>query len=332
MPPHFNLLYKIACNRKDTSNHPMPAFRDTPVPDLPENSGHQSLPPDLHLNGTLPVYDLGTFMENDSDDIAFVVIRTVECSEASVLIARTGGSLRWTEDVYMKSNTSKYAMQQIATCYFQRFPQPKKVPFAPNLIVPADLFLYHHRHLLRTFASEHSEAKEHINGLLEYMGDRFGREFAEADSLLAQGQISQAHILTLFKPNSIVVSGTYGKPAAFVLQEWPTLSSDGWVTLLCWSFQPDGAGFARKRTSLSIPPIGPKPLKIQNLVAYPLEFALPELQELIRSRGKKQWELRTTTQVSYKGWNVGQDRFYVSPRHVYLFAHFADTSSTMPDS
>ena len=272
-------------------------------------------------------------MENDTDDIAFVVIRTIECSEASVLMARADGSLRWTEAIYTKSKISQNVMQQIATCYFHPVPVVRTNPyyqqpvvttsFEQNQITPADLFFFHHRHLLRTYGLKHFESKRHIDSLLEYVDNRFGIEFAEADGFFTRGLVSQAHILNLFKPNEIVFSGTYGRPAAFVLQEWPKLGNDGWVTLTCWSFQTDGSGFARKLSSLSIPPVDPKPTKIQNLIAYPLRFATPELRELIRSRGEKQWELRTATQITYKGWNVGRDQFFVSLTYILFIRTFS---------
>lgn len=349
MPPHFDLLYKISCNQGHAGNHPVAAFRDAPILNTLLDSGNPVLLPGYstrsHLNGTIPVFDLETFMENDTDDFAFVAIRTVECSEASVLMATAGHPLRWTEAIYTKSKISKNAMQQIATCYFLPISLPRQIspgplksagdtttPFERNRIAPADLFLFHHRHLLRTYALEHSESKQHIDGLFKYVDNRYGTEFAEADSLFARGVVTQVYILYLFKPNELVISGTYGRPVAFVLQEWPKLGSDGWLTLSCWSFQTDGSGFARKRSILSIPPLEPKTTKIQDLIVYPLRFATPELQELIRSRGEKQWKLRTATQVTYKGWNVKGDQFFVSTMHISFIRTSAEASSPMPDS
>lgn len=327
MPPHFDLLYKIQC-KDGIGCHPVPAFRDTPIWDRKLHS--TAINYDFarsHLNGTVPVLDLEAYMQNETDDVAFVVIRTVECSEGSVLMARAGGPLRWTEDIYMKSKISKIAMQQIATCYFQpipdipnpafssmRSPSNSKEPFHMNQITPAELFFFHHLHLLRDYHIKHSESKQHIDALVGYVDSRYGEEFTEAESLFARGLVSKAHILNLFRPNELVIAGTYGRPAAFVLQEWPKLNSDGWVTLSCWSFQTDGSGFARKRTYLSIPPIEPETTKIQALVAYPLRFTTTELRNLIRSCGEKQWEHRNATQITYKGWNVGRDQFFVSLR------------------
>lgn len=344
MPPHSDILYKISCKEDKEGNHAVPAFRDAPISDAPLGYGVGSRSTRSHLNGIVPLFDLEAFMENDTDDIAFVVIRTVECSGASVLNARAEGSLRWTEAIYTKSKILKNAMQHIATCYFQPVREeeertsysyqrsPATAPFERNRIAPAELFLFHHRHLLKNCALEHSESKQHIDALFEYVDNRYGTDFAEADSLFARGLVSQAHILKLFRPNELVISGTYRKPVAFVLQEWPKLSSDGLVTLSCWSFQTDGSGFARKRIFLSIPPIEPKTTEIQNLVAYPLHSATPELRDSIRKRGEKQWKLRTTTQITYKGWNVSEDQFFVSSGISCLFARSAEASSPTPDS
>lgn len=325
MPPHFDLLYRIWCNqsKSDSSHHLVPAFRDAPVL-------HTSLEPEpshysarSHLNGTVPVLEIQALMENDTDGIAIVVIRTVECSEASIQMARADGTLRWTEAIYMKSNILKHVMHQIAACYFQpvlmgQSTKPTAASFEKNRVHPAELVLFHHRHLLQTYASENCESKQHIDALLGYMNGRYARKFAEADDLFERGLVTQAHILYLFRPNEVVISGTYEKPAAFVLQDWPELRSDGCVTLSCWSFQTDGSGFARKHSSLSILPIGPTAMKIQDLVAYPLRFATSELRELIRSRGEKQWEIRTATQITYKGWDVAKNQFFVSLMRIIL--------------
>ena len=257
-------------------------------------------------------------MDNDTDGIAFVIIRKVNCSEASVFRAVAGGSLQWTEAIYMKSRLLHEAMRTVATCYFQppvaeeKPGRDKKSLSKRHQIDPADLFLFHHRALLHQYALEHPETSQHIDSLLLYADERFGAEFQKADSLFARGVVDQEHILHLFKPNDLIISGTYGQAAAFVLQDWPRLGSADWVTLICWSFQADGSGFARRRDHLSILPITTKTITIQDLAAYPLRFATNDLQDLIRSRGQKHWAHRIATQITYKGWNVARDQFYVS--------------------
>ncbi len=290
------------------------AFRDAPV--VRESSGSDKNPRTKYFTGELPVFDLQALMDNDTDGIAFVIIREVNCSEASVSRAVAGGPLQWTEAIYMKSRLLHDAMQTVATCYFQP-PVDEEKPSRDTLskrhqIDPADLFLFHHRALLHQYASDHPETSQHISALLEYAYERFGAEFEKADSLFARGVVDQEHILHLFKPNEVIISGTYEQAAAFVLQDWPQLDSADCVTLVCWSFQADGSGFARRRDHLSILPISTKTITIQDLAAYPLRFATKNVQDLILNRGQKHWAHRIATQITYKGWNVAHDQFYVS--------------------
>ncbi|KAL9611363.1 MAG: hypothetical protein Q9167_003982 [Letrouitia subvulpina] len=233
----------VGSSEHDSINHPIPAFRDMPIPDA--NFDAPPLSPNSyvsgHLNGRLPVFDIEALMGDDTDDTAFIIIRTVECSQASVSIAQAGGLLRWTEDIFMKSQVSKKALQQIATCYFQPVQKNQdsgydsgstsKTPLLQNQIVPADLFLFHHREALEKYVADHVDSKQHISAVLDYTRYRFGSEFADADSLFANGLVTQAHVLHLFKPNELVICGAYGRPAAFVLQQWPEMDRDGWVTL-----------------------------------------------------------------------------------------------------
>ena len=269
-------------------------------------------------------------MDNRTDGIAFVIIRTVDCSEASVLRAVAGGPLQWTEAIYMKSRLLHEAMRTVATCYFQppvveekpnihaydgfpvNFNSDKQSLSKRNQIDPADLFIFHHRALLHEYASEHPKTSQHINALLAYAYERFGAEFEKADSLFARGVVDQEHILHLFKPNELIIRGTHEQAAAFVLQDWPQLSSADRVTLVCWSFQADGSGFARRRDPLSVLPIRTKTITIQDLAVYPLRFATKNVQDLILNRGQKHWAHRNATQITYKGWNVARDQFYVS--------------------
>lgn len=329
IPPYFELLYSISCSQHDSDEHPITVFRDMPVPqDKSDTQAVSSSSRDRgHLNGRIPVFDIEDSGENDTNDTAFTIIRTIECSQASVLMAQAGGLLRWTEDIHIKSHAARDALQQIATCYFHQLPKeedPYSDPYphprrtsetsiSQNQIVPADFFFFHHREALKKYVAEYADSKNHIDSLLQYIKYRFDPEFADADKFLAKGLVTQKHVLFLFKPNELVISGSYGKPAAFVLHQWPEMDDAGWVTLRCWSFQNDGSGFARKSSVISVPPIGSHASKIQDLVAYPLRFAAPELRETIRKRGEKHWQLRTAAQVTYRGWNVRRDQYFVSP-------------------
>jgi hypothetical protein len=150
--------------------------------------------------------------------------------------------------------------------------------------------------------------------LLQYSEPRFSEDFEEAETLLAQNMVSQAHIPKLYKPNSLVVSEIKGQPSAFVVHDWPQADENNCITLKCWSFQTDGVGFARKLTVFLIPPVTHKYQAVSSLVVYPIRYAKPEIQEKIRINGQKHWDLRTMTHVMYKGWDVEGDQHYVSGR------------------
>lgn len=253
------------------------------------------------------------------------------------MMARTGVALQWYETIYMKSKILKNAMQQIATSYFQPLESefaslPSQSSFERNQITPTDLFLFHHHRLLRNYIIEHPASKQHIDAILEYMEERYGTEFADAENLFTRGLVTQAHVSKLFKPNEYIFSITRGRPAAYVVQEWPESKKDGSVSIACWSFQTNGSYFTRKKRFLSIPPLGRNTADIKALIAYPLNFVSPEIRESIQTHGEKQWKLGTTTHVTYKGWNVVKDQYFVCSDPHSVLSHSADNSSLMLDS
>lgn len=266
-----------------------------------------------HLNGNVPLYDLEGYLQSESKGNAFVAMRTVECSNATVSMLQAGVPLKWIEDIYMKSSVLKDAMRQTALCYFQPVSDgSEESDVYQNQITPIDLFFYHHRQLLQDFMSKSPQSRPYIEPFIKYVDQQFGMQFAEADNLFERGLVDQANISKLFRPNELVVSGIEGQPAAFVVQEWPITEAGGWTKLVCWSLQADGSRFSRKRSDLSIPPIGPNAIKIQDLPAYPIQFSKLELREMLRRRGQKHWKFRYAKQITYKGWNVGKDQYFVS--------------------
>ncbi|PVH93720.1 P-loop containing nucleoside triphosphate hydrolase protein [Periconia macrospinosa] len=242
-------------------------------------------------------------------------------------MALAGVPVPYTEKIYIKSAIAKQAIEGVATCYFDPIIEPeppyvytqsipKSVPpaYERNRITPIDLFLFHHRHLLEDYTVNQPASKPHVETLLQYTESLYGKEFREAEDLFTRQSVTKEHILKLFKPNELVVSGTHGKPAAFVVQEWPRRGADGWVTLQCWSFQTEGSRFVRKRSTLSILPIGSQARRIQTLAAYPLRFATPEIRRSIAAHGELQWKLRQATQITYKGWNIKRDQYFPDAR------------------
>jgi hypothetical protein len=282
----------------------------------------------LHLNGNVPIFDPETVLHERFNGPAFVVVRTIECSNASIQMARNGTSLRWTDKIYLKSRVSKDILQKIGMCHFQSHSQDGDnlhddssmgtcslgASYQYLEIAPLKLFLFHLRFVQPQYIEVHPTAQDLVDGLLQYSNSRYGRDFEEAETLLAQDLVSQTHILKLYKPNDLVVSEMSGQPSAFVVHDWPRVDENNRITLECWSFQTDGLGFARKLTVFCIPPIESEYQAVSSFVVYPIRYAKPEIQEAIRINGQKHWDLRTTTHVMYKGWDVERDQHYVSER------------------
>jgi hypothetical protein len=181
-------------------------------------------------------------------------------------------------------------------------------------IAPLKLFLFHLRFVQPQYTEIHPTAKDLVDDLLQYSNSRYGKDFEEAEILLAQNLVSQTHILKLYKPNDLVVSEMSGQSSAFIVHDWPRVDENNRITLECWSFQTDGLGFARKLTVFLIPPVKNNYQAVSSLVVYPIRYAKPEIHEKIRINGQKHWDLRTTTHVMYKRWDVERDQHYVSER------------------
>lgn len=275
-----------------------------------------------HLNGEDPMLDVQAYMDDTTDDVAFVIVRTYQCTNNNVMLLKSGATLSFTEAIYIKSAASKSAIDEIATCHFRsHIPPPPPMPgakndlfaFEMNQISPAELFFFHHHKLMKTWIVDNPDSRAHIERLLQYIAGKYGSKFDEAESLLDKGVINQSHITKLFRPNEPIVAQVSGKSAAFMLQDWPVQQPYGGVKLVGWSYQADGSGFDRKQSAYLIPPLE-KETDIKDLTVYPLRFGSPDLRTELHERGKKQWQYRNMAQITYKGRNVGGDLYFVSLR------------------
>jgi hypothetical protein len=242
----------------------------------------------LNLNGHPSILSLSDFLNDETSDTAFILVRTVKCSAASILMAHTGVSQPSTEKIYLKCRLLKEVMHKFVMCHFhaeRRCPPQSVCPSTG--IAPLKLFLFHYRSVLQKYTKDHPTAKAQIGGLLRYSEMRFGKEFEEAEDLLARGLVSQAHISKLYRPNSLVVSKMNGQPSAFVVHDWPHVDQHNCITVKCWSYQTDGSGFARKLTVFSIGPIEMGYPTLSSLIVYPIRYATPEVREMVRVNWRK---------------------------------------------
>lgn len=310
----------IYCSGQLFDHHTAVAFEDAPFssPEIMSNAVERPLREiqARHLNGAIGVSDIVSYMKRN-DDVAIVIVRQVRCAENMAIHANAEG-LKWHESLAAKSKTLRTALASVARCYYNvsqdtgaRGPASHSSEVDQFQISPARLFLFHHHSALRTHALTYPDTESHIYALIAYCDNRYGPDFAEALRLFQGGVVVQKHLSKLFMPNEVVISSIDGHLRAFMVQEWPETDANGRTTLRCWSWRSDGARFVRKATNLQLPPLEGEYVRIQSLHAYPIDFATSQTKELLESRGRKQWSLRRSSHVSYTGWNVSRDQYYV---------------------
>lgn len=227
----------------------------------------------------------------------------------------------------MKSPALRTALSAVAGCYFNIEDNDSKyeytIPtseteqstsaFADKVLYAPHLFLYHHRSHLKRYAVEHASAVPHVDALLGYANYTYGYDYEEAEKLFSRGLVTRRHLAKLYMPNDLVFSRVHGQPAVQAILRWAKSTSNGSFEIKCWSWQADGGGFARKSLSLKLSPgTNEEEVEIKALPVVPLAYVAPELRVRLERRGRKHWSLRSQIYVSYRGWNVSSDQFYVS--------------------
>ena len=282
-----------------------------------------------HLKGSCPIPDLDDYME-ENDDVAFIILRYCYCSEKFQAVSSVLDHRSWYETIHLKSPTLRSALFTIAGCYVSipsqdsrngahSKPTPEHLDNSKSVkgseIYAPHLFFYHHRQRLQSHAAQNADIAPQIISLLEYISQTYGEDYDKADKLFSQCLVTRRHLSKMFMPNEIVVSTDRhtGELASYVIRLWPTTSSHDTMELDCWFWTMDGAGLARKRTFLTVSLVAEgKEIGIRSLSVVPLRFLDPELRLRLNLRGQKLWSLRSQSYVTYKGWNVSKDQFYVS--------------------
>ena len=320
---HFRTLYKVECTSQyKNTYHSAKLSEDEPFAGSPTHSkqGQKKTQTvgevgNFHIQGRVPIYDLGKYME-ENPDLAFIVLRRCKCPSRTAI---------QDEEIYIISSTLRSALYAVARCYVSKLPKDK-YSGAKERAIPSPLaeeqilqdpypYMYHHRIPLQRYVAENPEASVHVNSLLAYTSRMYGNSYREADNLFRQRLVSREHELTLYCPNDIVVASDrdLGEPAAYAVRKWPALTDAGNFRLECWHWQMDGVGLARKQQQWVIPRIPEDTLcEIERLTLVPLQFINPDVSMKLALRGQKHWSLRNQSYISYKGWNKSKDQFYVN--------------------
>lgn len=256
-----------------------------------------------HLEGHRPVDDLRSYIEQNNNP-SFLVFRDYDCQEESF---SPGSPFR--EIVRVTSDELHSTIERLS-----RF-EPT-INDGPTRLWDTDprsyqqAFLFHHRSALEV---EISSEKEDVSSLLSYLNGHLEAQYVEADTLFSRGMVNNKTVDALFCPNEILIFVSEGVETAFVLRDLPLQTiQPSELKLSCWSWIFDGVHLRRKDKEIMLTRPTHSAMPIAELQVYPLRYASKETKDRILSRGRKFWENRKQSFVSYQGWDHNTERYFVS--------------------
>jgi hypothetical protein len=182
-------------------------------------------------------------------------------------------------------------------------------------------FLYHHREEL------HEEAALAPNGsaitaLCSYILKNPDIMYSKCDSLFSKGLVSHDTLPWLFHPNDVLVSRDGPMEIAYVLSRFPVENSQ--LQFSCWNWGYDGYWLRRKGQDLTVDVPTYDTVQINTLSVYPLRYATCATKTRLLENGKKFWNLRQQSFVSYEGPDYKGERTYVRGIVGRLWRNFAN--------
>lgn len=167
---------------------------------------------------------------------------------------------------------------------------------------------------------EGSEAKDHLDLLLDFVYEQFKDTIEETENLLEQGLISYQHLWTIFRPGTIIYAPVFGQARCFELTNY-AYTPDG-LSLSSEYVDFDGDDFGKRGASRLLPGFTGAE-KIQHLTAYPISYHANEnsLREQLIARGTR-WEgyagmhFQRYQGVALEHTGCGMSRFNVDGRVV----------------
>ncbi|KAK4496512.1 hypothetical protein PRZ48_012492 [Zasmidium cellare] len=133
-----------------------------------------------------------------------------------------------------------------------------------------------------------SDAKAHLDLLLDFIYEEFKDTIEETENLLEQGLISYQHLWTIFRPKTIIYAPVFGQARCFELTNYAYTQDGLQINSEYVDFDGDDFG---KRSACRLVPGFAGAEKIEHLSAYPISYHANEkaLKEQLVARGKK-WE------------------------------------------
>ncbi|KAI1111946.1 hypothetical protein F5Y14DRAFT_453540 [Nemania sp. NC0429] len=333
----YCILYRVTCSTGHKDCHRKMYLDD---PRQVVKSGRE------HIIGNIPVPDLDGFINK----VAFIVYRNYICGQSmwpSLHGLLTGGQKteHYQEHLFMVSKDlhaiiqqrSKFAPNQDAYPSNQNAYKPNQnayslnrnafppMPFGPNDRAPppalslspleySHRFLYHHRAELNLEAATATEGSA-IRVLSSYLMENPSNMYSKCDNLFSHGLVSHDTLPWLFHPNDVLVAIKGSLEIACVLREFPEEGAK--LQLHCWNWSYDGHRLRRRdmTVNLGVPAYGT--VRINELAIYPLRFATEETKTRLLANGKRFWNLRHQSFVSYEGPDYRGECIYPSDsRHM----------------
>ena len=321
-PELVKFIYMIHCPGGWTNHHGAIAYEDIPLikaqPQSSTASDHRKSTL-AHLNGTMPIHDLVSYLKEGDEDTAIVVVRHVRCEENQTSPHTRAHPLKWYESLAIVSSILRMSIAKIAQCYYDGGDlrighDAVDTQIGRLTISPARLFFFHHQQRLIDYIEAYPPARKPLLALDKYCKRKYASDFQDARHLFDQGLVSQKHLAKLYLPNTIVVTYDRSLVRGYVVSEWPVYDATGRLLLKCWTWQNDGTGWHRSVHTISVPPISDPQVPIPSLNVYPVEFSAVETLRMLRERGRKLWDLKDRSHVSYTGHDVQSDEYYPESR------------------
>ncbi|KAE9368086.1 hypothetical protein N431DRAFT_310480, partial [Stipitochalara longipes BDJ] len=318
----YLLVHKVECGRSINHHHHTSTSYFLDPPRLFDGDNKAS-----PLRGTISIANVEEHLE-DNEHVSIVVYRTYHCEEYHESIEEEFEQLRLSDygvrtvpamrpflfvlrrDMKVASTISevmvllsphlKEALQNLE--YLDRKINYNSFRQEGHWTLKAPyLQMYHFRELIRKTIPRLSSAYEqqHVGVLLSYIGESFGADYSEADTLFAKGLVSEKHLSKLFGPGEVVVTMTESQPVAYALRGLPeTGRSTLSLHVESWNF--DGV-FRRKENAVDViwPSTSSAALPIVHLEIFPLKFDRLGTKERLLKRGQLLWSCRKRRYMSY---------------------------------
>ena len=319
LPSRWEALHRVICTVDGTRS----IFLD--IPSLLSTGKRET-----HLQGRLRISDVKLYCEHHAD-IAFLVYKDYTCDDHGDGLRKeradydhskaidTGieqDAYKSGESLVIVSHILCKALNEVAMKDIQRRRRYPDFDLYSEVQGPY-LFYYHDRAFFeQEVAHMREDHRKQLNLFTTYANESFGKEYKEVDELFALGLVSARYVMYLFVPNTILISHIKDQHMAHVLESWPEWRltpvdsslvnqdqgpvPEAFLEVSSWEYN---GSFRKITTELEFQDgtrlDGAKP--IRDLKIYPLRYAEPKVEKLLRDRGRKFWQCRSRNYVCYSG-------------------------------